>query len=306
MKKNLADNSNFGCDWLLAGSMTMPGEKRDDIAEVVRRSLEASGYSVKHIPFPQNTHRDEPGYLRELTKAVRMFRPMAIMPVGDMLCAARFKENILDKCREELGLNITMAVDSSEKISLLSSKVQCSNLVSSLAIPQPKLFSSPEQVESYPAVHKRDISVGGSGVHFPGNREALEHIIAHQPKGEGYLIEEFVEGECYSIDVLRFNNDFRYRCYKSVTRICASGPATERQTVLCPSLAEYAEKILSYIEYEGICGMDFIIDASGQAFFLECNPRFTGGLATQIESGFDIPNILAEHFLHRGASDNGL
>ncbi len=43
------------------------------------------------------------------------------------------------------------------------------------------------------------------------------------------------------------------------------------------------------IDYEGVCGMDFRRDSQGNWYFLECNPRFTGGIDTQIAAGFDIP-----------------
>ena len=44
-----------------------------------------------------------------------------------------------------------------------------------------------------------------------------------------------------------------------------------------------------------MCGIDFRVDQkSGRVAFIEINARFTGGLATPIAAGFNIPWILYE------------
>lgn len=50
-----------------------------------------------------------------------------------------------------------------------------------------------------------------------------------------------------------------------------------------------ARTILEHLDYQGVCGFDFRVDNSGNVRLLECNPRFTGGVAAQAAAGFDIP-----------------
>ena len=274
------ESGKYGCDVLLAGSM-------GDIAVTVRSSLESHGMTVMEMPFPQNTLRDECGYVRELRKDLSLYRPRIVIPIGDMTALSRFKSVTPDiACR--------IPVDSPAKIGMLGSKVQSSRLASAAGVRQPRFFDSACDVMTYPVVFKRDVSFGGTGVRMPSSRKALEQLIDHEHGGL-YLIEEFVHGDNYSVDVFRAGPAFEFSCYRSVSNrgIKGSGPSTERETVDFPLLGEYARKMLDRIDYCGICGMDFIVDESGQPFFLECNPRFTGGLATQIAAGFDLPYMLA-------------
>ena len=50
-----------------------------------------------------------------------------------------------------------------------------------------------------------------------------------------------------------------------------------------------ARTILEHLDYQGVCGFDFRVDNSENVRLLECNPRFTGGVAAQAAAGFDIP-----------------
>lgn len=253
-----------------------------NIADVVARSLRDKGIEVYAIGFPQNTFKDEPGYTRGLLKAIDAYKPTIIMPVGDTLAAARLKE--------ELPEGIILPVDLPEKIELLSSKVRSSALAASLGIPQPKLFENAESACGNEIIFKRDKSFGGSGVYRPKTKEALVNLMNHEPGGR-FLIEEYIEGDDYSVDALRWDGYWRAACYKSLSNR-GQGPSTLRQSAQVPALETYARNILDSIDYHGVCGIDFRIDAGGNAYFLECNPRFTGGMEHQIASGFDIPYCL--------------
>lgn len=69
------------------------------------------------------------------------------------------------------------------------------------------------------------------------------------------------------------------------------GVSRLRIGVIEPVLVEYVRRILDAVDYHGVCGVDFRIDKAGNAFFLECNPRFSGGIESALASGFDIPYI---------------
>ena len=59
----------------------------------------------------------------------------------------------------------------------------------------------------------------------------------------------------------------------------------------------YSKLILDKVDYRGVCGIDFKVnEQTNDAVFIEVNPRFTGGLATPMAGGFDIPYILYSLF----------
>jgi len=251
-----------------------------DIGPVAAENLRGHGVEVSLVDFPQNRFRDFWGYGRGLGKAISAFGPGLIIPVGDALA--------LSKLKPSLPRGVKAAVDDEEKIALLSSKVQSVLLADKLGVTQPRLFSLDEVGEVDQVIFKDDVSFGGSGVHRPRNLESLKNLVAHQGD-RPYLIEEYIDGQDLSVDCIRTENYFRTGCYVSLGRKQTQGPSAIRKAVDCPAAARAARRILDYLDYRGVCGMDFRMDARGDIFFLECNPRLTGGLTTQIEAGFEIP-----------------
>lgn len=265
-------------DALIFGSMA-------DIGEIVAKDLTAHGRNVVLVDFPQNIFRDFSGYRRELFKAIDRYHPEMVIPVGDQLALAKLSAG--------LPYGTIAATDSEKNISVLDSKFHTYKLAESLEIPQPRLFTEEDAPEK--VIFKRDVSFGGSGVHLPKSRKSLHNLIDHE-NGTDYLIEEYICGEDISVDCIRFGGYFRAGCYKSISRTYTQGPAVTRMATDCPDAVKFAKIILDSIDYQGVCGMDFRRVADGKLYFLECNARFTGGLDTQIENGFDIPILLYSGF----------
>lgn len=265
------------CDVLLFGTM-------GDIGRTVYDDLCGHGVAAVLVEFPQNTFRDEPGYRRELRRALQQWEPTMIIPIGSQLAMARFAK--------DLPADIIVPVESPEKIRLLESKVDTSALATQLGIPQPEIYTDPMALADadFPVIFKRDKSFGGSGVYRPRNRQALLKLMEHEP-GSRFLIEQCVDGYDCSVDAFRWHDSFTAGCYRSLANR-GQGPATKRESVEMPLLCDIARRIMDYLDYNGICGMDFRITQSAEPLLLECNPRFTGGLSTQIASGLDLPYML--------------
>lgn len=226
----------------------------------------------------------------------------------------------------ELPEDIILACEDAEKILLLSGKVSFSTLVRELGIRQPRSYDSPAQTglpsekaadkpgrlssisdstgtENRPdIIFKRNVSYGGHGVHRPRTLEALENLISHQSPGEPYLIQDFIPGTDFSVDAIRFSDPesgsafFKASTYK-VLSSNGNGPSADRQVLPRPDLEAIAGRIMDALDCQGLCGFDFRVTAQDEPYLLECNPRFTGGLPSQLESGFDIPYILYKHYI---------
>ena len=282
--------SEGNCDILLFGTM-------GHIGEDVQHCLERHRLKVARVEFPQNVFRDESGYRRSLAKSLEHYSPAVVMPVGDSYAMSRAKDLLPAGC--------CATVDSPEKTALLNGKVSFSALCGKLGIRQPRLYSTVSETglpsaaqagkmdkdEIVQVVFKRDISFGGHGVHRPLSIEALNQLIAHQRPGEPYLIEEYVSGCDYSVDAVRMGSFFSSGAYKTLSSN-GNGPSLQRQSVDFPQLSEIARRIMEKVGYNGLCGFDFRIDSNGTPYILECNPRFTAGVRTQFEAGFDIPRLL--------------
>lgn len=274
------------CDILLYGTMA-------DIGPVVREDLESHGLDVVLTDFAQNTPRDFWGYGRGLTKAIAKYSPRIVMPIGDTLAMARIA---LELCAEPGSPEIIVA--DAGAVDLLDSKVRTYRLAEEMGIPQPRSFTfeevsahedaNAEPHEDLGVIFKRDTSFGGSGVHRPRSLDSLRHLIEHE-NGTPYLIEEYIPGEDLSVDCVRAEGFFRGEAYVSLGRVYTQGPATLRSAAECPEAVSIARSMLERLDYRGVCGFDFRRTPDGRVFLLEANPRFTGGLGTQIARGFDIP-----------------
>ncbi len=311
----------------------VPGSSSPDLSDVVRESLESHGLTVIRMPFPQNIHHDEFGYHRALIRTLSEIHPRLILPVGDALSLARFRR-VLDSGRSfrlksagggtkaaELPRDIVIACDSEENIARLSGKCSFNALASELGIRVPRTYSSASETglphatggpgtaagpdvgktSAADIIFKRDISYGGHGVHRPRTVEALERLIAHQRPGEPYLIQDFIPGEDFSVDAVRFPGSFFRASSYRVTSSSGNGPSVERTVLPRPDLEETARRIMDGLDCRGLCGFDFRVTAEGVPYVLECNPRFTGGLSSQIAAGFDIPYLLYRMYLDESA-----
>ena len=310
------------CDVLLMGTM-------GDIGDSVLASLQAHGLTVASIPFPQNTFRDEQGYRRTLFLALQEWQPQMIWPIGHPLALSRLVHEAAEGTASPHSSSprhssqrlpssvfsppsvVFCPVATPSIIQTLDSKVQCSRLATSLGIPQPLFYARSEDVPSFPVIFKRDRSFGGSGVYRPFTLEGLQKLELNERNSErhktcldgrvvkledevseqsrSYLIEEYVEGEDVSVDIVRWGSQFHAACYRTLSRRQRQGPAERRESCEAPQLVAYGRQLIEAAGFEGVCGLDFRVTPEGRICFLECNPRFTGGLATQREAGFDIP-----------------
>lgn len=60
-----------------------------------------------------------------------------------------------------------------------------------------------------------------------------------------------------------------------------------------PQLEAEAIKLMNAVDFHGVCGLDFRYDPqTNRIAYIETNARFTGGLATPVAAGFDIPWIV--------------
>lgn len=260
-------------------------EKGGRIEELVIKSLSAKGLVCEVLDDTRIPRGDEFAYIRILKKKLLECHPRMIMPL--------FKAEIIARHRNELPEGIIIPIDSEKNIHMLDNKVCASELCTSLGIPQPRLYSDDEisSIKHFPVVFKRPEGLSGSSVYFPKTEKAITNLIK-ACQGKGHLVMDYIDGYDICVDAIRWNGYFHAECYKVILPK-KKGISILRKGVVRPELVEYVKMILDAIDYKGICGVDFRIDKkTSQAYFLECNPRFSGGLRSQMDCGFDIPFLL--------------
>ncbi len=216
----------------IAGEMDMPDgcdilltDARGECGMLVASSLRARGLRVEVLEAPK-AGRYEAGFMRALRSAVEKLGPRVIMPV--------FFPEIVAEHREEFP-GVIVAAGDAAVIRTLDNKVSASELASGLGIPQPRRFSSVEDVDEYPVVFKRPNGQGGDSVYFPKSREALERLLS---TARGHLITEYVSGQVHCVDALRWGSVFRSSSYRVLEPV-GKGISTKREHIAAPQLEKY-------------------------------------------------------------------
>ena len=108
-------------------------------------------------------------------------------------------------------------------------------------------------------------------------QEGLKKLIKEKPLDEINVV--MLCEECNS------NRQTFYYHFRDISDVVES--------IFLKAKVGYAKKLLDYVDFKGVCGIDFRYDPQTmKVAFIEVNARFTGGLATPIAAGFDIPWVL--------------
>jgi len=148
-------------------------------------------------------------------------------------------------------------------------------------------------VKCYPVVFKTVIGNSAKGVFFPKSKEELLKLM-EEHKDEETLLQEWIGGTDYSVDCVRWDGFCKTSVYHAlVTKTDGGGTTTQREIVDMPQLEAEAMKLMEAVDFHGVCGLDFRYDPEkNKIAYIETNVRFTGGLATPVAAGFDIPWVM--------------
>ena len=229
---------------------------------------------------------NEEAFIAVLVKKINELQPRVLMPTHD-------EGIVIARNRHRFPKNLIIPIESEEKLNRLSNKKIATKLAEQAGVPVPITFTKASDVKIFPVVFKTVIGNSAKGVFFPKDYSELMEL-QDKYSGTEVLIEECLKGNDVCVDCLRWNGFFQATVYRAlVTKTNGGGTTTQREIISMPELLEYAHIFLDSVDYNGVCGLDFRYDKeSGRLGFIEMNARFTGGLATPITAGFDIPYML--------------
>lgn len=148
------------------------------------------------------------------------------------------------------------------------------------------------EVLKVPYVVKKAYSVAGDGFIKIDTRGRLKEIyekIKNKYPGEKYLLQEYISGTVYgACGVFEDKALRRFFSYKYIRKHPSpSGPATIWQADYNGNLKDAMHKILSFIEWNGFCQMDFIVeDKTGIPYIIDINPVHWYGMPNSMKKEF--------------------
>lgn len=255
-------------------------------ADTSKRNIcSMSKFCTGSFTYP-NPFTEEDAFILVLKDKVAELRPRVLMPTHD-------ESVVIMRHRDEFPVDLIIPYEGEEKLLLLANKAKSTEIARKAGVPVPEVYKSIDEVKSYPVVFKTVIGNSAKGVFFPKDREELVKLM-DKHKDEETLLEEWIGGTDYSVDCVRWDGFCKTSVYHAlVTKTDGGGTTTQREIVYMPQLEAAALKLMDAVDFHGVCGLDFRYDAENNKIaYIETNARFTGGLATPVAAGFDIPWIV--------------
>ena len=244
-----------------------------------------SKYCAGSFVYP-DPFTDEIAFIDCLIRKIEELKPKVLLPTHD-------ESVIIMRNRDKFPKDLIIPYENETVLLNLANKAKATDIASKAGIPTPKVYKKIEEVTNYPVVFKTVIGNSAKSVFYPKNSDELLKLMELY-KGQEMLLEEWVGGTDYSVDCVRWDGFWQSSVYHAlVTKTDGGGTTTQREIVSVPVLEKYAKQLLDTVDFHGVCGLDFRYEPeTGRVAFIEVNARFTGGLATPIIAGFDIPWIM--------------
>lgn len=241
-----------------------------------------SKYCFGSFTYP-DPFKEERAFIDCLKQKIEELKPHMLLPTHD-------ESVIIMRHKDEFPEDLIIPYENADLLLTLSNKASATQLAKVCGVPTPCVYTDIDEVKSYPIVFKTVIGNSAKTVFFPSSKDELSKLTNTYCNCE-ILMEEHIGGCDYSVDCVRWNGFWMSSVYHAIlTKTNGGGTTTQREIVCYPELEQYAKQLLDKVDFHGVCGLDFRVDSeSGRIAFIEVNTRFTGGLATPIAAGFDIP-----------------
>lgn len=164
---------------------------------------------------------------------------------------------------------------------------------------EPLTQEAADRVDSFPRFVKPRVGAGSRGVAKIVRREDL----AKQPKDGSVLLQEYLPGAEYSVDVYVRRDGVVVAAVPRERMKVDSGIAVASRTVNVPEVIQSAIRTAELIGIRGIANVQLKRAADGVFKLLEVNPRFPGTLPLTIAAGIDMPRLMVDEAMGRPLPD---
>jgi len=228
-------------------------------------------------------------YVNTLIEIIEKEKIQILFPVIDIELLV-----IAQNIRFFKNKKVTIWLSDYETINICNDKYLTCSFFKKNNIPTPKFWLPNKLNKNYqslkfPLIIKPRNGVSSRDVYKINNCEELDKYVSIVKNS---VIQMYIEGTEYTIDVL---SDSESNVLSVVPRErieTRAGISYKGKVVANTKLERYGREIAQLLKIKGPCNIQCIIDTSGNLFFIEINPRFSGSLPLTIASGINGPYIL--------------
>ena len=242
-----------------------------------------------------------------MTKVLRNNAFDAVFPVAE---AAVFATAAL---RKDLPKDVLLLLPSDEHLHTTLSKYHTCHIAQEAEVPIAKtVFVSnahghwQDDLSSlqFPIVIKTDNVLTSKGIYRKGKcstartpDEAHDILEQYRPLGTRIIAQEFIVGSGLGTSMLRWEGDIKLSfSYRRLHEVPWTGGASSlRESRHNAKTEEYAQKILSALNYQGIAMVEFREDhKTRQPYLVEINGRPWGSIALSQHAGIEFPAAIVD------------
>ena len=165
-------------------------------------------------------------------------------------------------------------------------------------IPAPKTYYDIKNIElnaEYPLIVKPSKGMGSSGVFVVNDSADLEYALR---KTKEPIVQQKLSGNEYTMDILCDNDGQIIYIVPRERLEVRSGEVVKSRVVLNDSVIRLSELVMRSLASEGSVKGPFtlqcFVNEKNEAFMLEINPRFGGGVPLAFASGADYASALKD------------
>lgn len=234
----------------------------------------------------------DPNYVVEVYRLCRRERINVVIVSVDEEIAVLVREK--DKFA---GIGTVLALADAENVLLCLDKLRLCKTLETAGIPVPRtcLLGDWPYQEGERLILKPRTSRGSRGVRAVYSTGDF-YYYKNRLEGDGYLAQEMIVGNEYTVDVLR-NADGRFLATVPRLRVSTkSGMSIKGITVRDLTLIQLTQKAVDVVGLYGACNVQWIVDGLGRPWLIEINPRLAGTVCLSVEAGANIPAELVKLF----------
>ena len=251
------------------------------------------------IDFYQVPRFDDSKYLTKIIDICKLHNVKYLIPLTD------YEIDVFNINRGLfLSLDITLCISSKNTIDLCRNKKDCFDYLSTFNLPyciDTDYVKNLKEVV-YPIVIKPVDGRSSQGLHFVKDSTELSEIIK-QIDHDKYIYQRFYKGNIVTCDVCRDDISNKTICVSREELLRTyNGAGLSVRVFNDFELNDVVCKIANILNVRGCVNFEFIKNDDGYKF-IECNPRFSGGIAFSCLAGYDFVNNSLNVFKYEDISD---
>lgn len=210
-----------------------------------------------------------------------------IIPLTDV------EVDVFNQSREEfLQIGVTVLISSASALAICRNKKKLSEFIDesscNINTIQTVNYQKIDNLEHpFPLVGKPINGRSSQGLKYFSNMAELNHYF-ESVACDDYIFQPFISGSIITVDVVR--SEFTKQCYacarKELLRTL-NGAGTSVYVFLDERLTSKCCELADLLNISGCVNFEFIQNEDGNYYFLECNPRFSGGVEFTCIAGYD-------------------